>query len=100
MQSRPSHLADHVHHLGLAGALAALVDDGQVAVQPGGDVAGALHAADVGRDDDDVAPVEPLADVAGEQRLGVEVVHGNVEEALNLRGVQIHGQHAVGARPR
>ena len=32
-------VADDVHHLGHAGALAALVDDGEVAVQPGGDQA-------------------------------------------------------------
>jgi len=24
------------------------------------------------------------------------VIHGNIEESLNLSGVQIHGQHAMG----
>ena len=31
---------------------------------------------------------------------GVEVVDRHVEEALNLGGVQVHRQHAVGAGPR
>jgi len=26
------------------------------------------------------------------------VIHGNIEESLNLSGVQIHGQHAMGPR--
>ena len=55
------------------------------------------HAADVGRDDHDVAAGEAVVDVAAEQRGGVEVVDRDVEEALDLAGMQIHRQHAVGA---
>ena len=70
MQSRPDDVADHVHHLGVAGPLAPLVDDGEVAVQPRGDGAGAHHAADVRRDDHEVAALVVLLDVAAEQRRG------------------------------
>ena len=51
-QSRPFDVADEVHHLRDVGAVAALVDDGQVALEPLGERAGALDAAGVGRDDD------------------------------------------------
>ena len=36
-----------------------------------------------------------LAEVADEGGLGVKVVNGDVEEALDLRGVEIHGEHPV-----
>jgi hypothetical protein len=52
MQQAALDVADDVHHLGFAGALAALVDDRQRGVvEPLGEAAGADHAADVGRDD-------------------------------------------------
>jgi len=35
-----------------------------------------------------------LAQVAQEHRRGVDVVDGDVEEALDLVGVQVHGEHA------
>jgi hypothetical protein len=91
------HVADDVHDLGFAGALAALVDDGQRRVDALGERAGAHHAADVRRDDHDVVELEMLLDVAHHDRRAVEIVDRNVEEALNLAGVQIDRQHAVGA---
>jgi hypothetical protein len=39
-----------------------------------------------------------VLDVEGEDRRGVEVVHGDVEEALDLRGVEVERQDAVDAR--
>ncbi len=36
-----------------------------------------------------------MADVQREDRRGIEVVHGDIEEALDLRGVQVHGQDAL-----
>ena len=91
-------VADDVHHLGFAGALAALVDDGERRVEALGERARAHHAADVGRDDHHVLAM-PRAlmsrtIVGAANRLSV----GNVEEALDLAGVQIDRQHAVGAR--
>ena len=94
----PVDVADHVHHFRLAGALAALVDDGERRVDPLREGAGAHDAADVGRYHHDLRQIEALADVAHHHRRGVEIVGGNVEEALNLAGVEIDGEHAVGAR--
>jgi hypothetical protein len=91
------HLADDVHDLGLGGAAAALVDDRQVGVEPLGVGARHLDAAHVGRDDGQVLEVE-LAEVLDEDRRRVEVVHRDVEEALELRGVQVDRQRAGRAR--
>jgi len=50
----PLDFADDVHHLRDVGLGTALVDDGEVAVEPLGKRAGAHDAADVGRDDHEV----------------------------------------------
>jgi hypothetical protein len=54
--------ADDVHHFGDVGLRAALVDDRQVAFEALGQRAGADHAADVGRNDQQVLVIL-LADV-------------------------------------
>ena len=61
--------------------------------------AGTGHGADVRRDHDHVLALiaELLGIVIHENGVAQQVVHRDVEEALNLGGVQIHGQHAVGA---
>ena len=98
MQLRPCDVADDVHHFRFARPLAALVDDGERRVEALGERAGAHHAADVGRDDHDVlAAVVMGLDVAHHDRRGEQIVGRDVEEALDLAGVQIDGQHAVGA---
>ena len=53
----------------------------------------AHHAAHVGRDHDEVL-VALRPHVAEEHRRGVDVVDRDVEEALDLVRVQVHGQHA------
>src|SRR5690606_37305673 len=63
------------------------------AVGPGG---GAHHAADVGGDDEQV--VEALVlDIVHQGRGAVDVVHGDIEEALDLVGVQVNGEDTVDA---
>ena len=52
------HVADDVHDLGLIGADAALVDDGQRRAEALGVRAGALDAAGVGRDDRQILEAE------------------------------------------
>lgn len=48
--------------------------------------------------DDSALPTwDVLLDVGNEERLRVQVVDGNVKKALNLAGVQIHGDHMVAA---
>ncbi len=95
----PFDVADDVHDFALARLGAALVDDGQVGVQAAGQGAGAHHAADVGRDDHQIVAARIVfLDVLRQHGRGHQIVGGNVEEALNLAGVQVHRQDAVGAR--
>ena len=64
-----------------------------------GEGAAAAHGAHVGGHHHDV--VESLAELLGiiihENGVTQQIVHRDVEEALNLVGVQVHGQHPVGA---
>ena len=90
-------IADDIRHLGFAGPLAALIDDRERGVDPFGKPARAHHAADVGRHYDDFAQIEALPDIAGDHRRGKQIVGRDIEEALDLPGMQIERQHAVGA---
>ena len=93
------HVADDVHDLALVGLLAALVHDGQAHVQLLGEGAGAGHRAHIGRDDHHVLALfaELLGVIVHEHGVAQQVIHGDIEETLDLAGVQVHGQHAVGA---
>ena len=90
------HIADDVHHFRFAGAVAALVDDGQLDAEPRRQLARPHHAPDVGRDDDEFADVVGFADVLLKHRPGHKIVEGNVEETLNLPGMEVEGEDAVG----
>ena len=97
-QVRPFDVTDDVHHLRLVRPRPAFVDDGQVRVVE------ALrqrprthHATDVRRHHDDVLVALPVR-IAQQHRRGVHVVHRDVEESLDLLGVQIDGQQPVHAR--
>ena len=90
-------IADDVHHLRDVGARAALVDDGQIrVVQALGQGPGAHHAAHVRRHHHQIG-VLVAPDIAKQDRRGIHIVHRDVEESLNLVGVQIHRHHPVGA---
>ena len=92
-------VADDVGHGDVGGGLAAFVDEGEVGVEVFGVPGGGLEVAGVGGDDGDFAHRGGFLDeVAGEDFCGEEVVHGDVEEALHLGGVEVHGDDAVGAR--
>ena len=97
-----SHLvldvADNVHGRSLVGTVAALVDDGQPGPQAFGVRAGAFDAPGVGRYQNHFRGHVP--DVVQNDRLRVQVVHGQIEKALDLAGVQIHGHQAVHAGRR
>ena len=64
-----------------------------------GEGAAARHAAHVRRHHHHVlhGAAELLGVVVNEHGIAQQVIHGDVEEALDLGGVQVHGQHAVGA---
>ena len=57
----------------------------------------AHHAADVGRHHHDLGEIEPLLDVAHHHRRGEEIVGRDVEEALDLPGMQVERHDAVDA---
>ena len=94
------HVADDVVHLGHVRLVAALVHDGE------GWRRGAWRRrARARRRRRRARPRSrsrrlSLLHVLDDDGRGEEVVHGHVEEALDLRGVQVHGEHAVGARGR
>lgn len=53
----------------------------------------------VGTNDHSIFPVgNALLDVTQHQRLAPEIVHGDVEEALNLTGVEIHCDDVITTR--
>ncbi len=93
-----AHVADDVHHLRFARPLAPLVDDGELGVDPLGESARTHHAADVRRYDHHVGKLLVLRlHVSRHHGHREEVVRGDVEEALDLAGMQVHRQHAIGA---
>ena len=89
-------IADDVHHFGHVGFGAAFVDNRQVGVQHLGHGTSTHHTADVGADYSEVFDAL-LKDIVHQNRGGIDVVHRNIEKALDLVGMQIHGQHAVNA---
>lgn len=56
-----------------------------------------LGAASIWADNDTVGDIEVLTDILEHAGLGVQVVDGDVEEALDLAGVQVHGDDVVAA---
>ena len=91
------HIADYGHFRHFAGFLAPLVHDGQRASDPLCQPAGAGHAAHIWRHDCDFVELraERVLDIQRKKRRGIKVVDRDVEEALNLGRVQVHGQHPL-----
>lgn len=57
--------------------------------------------AGVGRDDGAISPLGyVLLDPLEDSGLGEQVVHGNVEEALDLAGVKVHRDDVIGSGDR
>ena len=70
---------------------------GQVTAEVLGVALRDLHAAGVGRHDDEVLGLGVGLEILLEHRGGGEVVHWHVEETLDLTGVQVDRQHTIGA---
>ena len=93
------HLTDDVHHFGFARALTAFVDDRERGiVESLGERPRAHHAADIGRDDHQIAPAVARLDIRCDDGGGKQIVGRDVEKALDLPGVEIDRQHAIGTR--
>ncbi len=88
----------NVHDLALVGALAALVDDGKAHAHLVGKRTASGNRAYVGGNDDHVLRVFELVEEVLDEHGGcVQVVHRDIKEALNLRGMQVHCEHTVSA---
>ena len=89
--------ADDVHNFGDIGVGAALIDDGERGVEAFGEGAGALDTAGIGRNDGEFLFRKTAFEVFNHDGGGEEVIDGDVEEALNLGGVEIDREDAIGA---
>ena len=93
------HVTDDVHHLADVRRGTALVDDREARAEALGERARALDAAGIGRHDDGLVAAEPeRAQLLDEHRHREQVIERDVEEALDLTGVEIHRERAIGAR--
>jgi hypothetical protein len=90
-------IANEGHTADLIGPSTLLVDQSKAQIQGIRDARRALGPTGIGRDDDAVLDVQVLAHPPEGAGLGVEVVDGDVEEALDLGGVQVHGDDVVAA---
>src|SRR5690606_40303208 len=88
------NVTNNIHDFGNAGLGTTFVDDGQINAQLFCYGAGANHTADVRRYHDQILKVLTF-DVFKQHRWAVNVIHGNVEEALDLFSGQVNGQHPV-----
>ena len=88
------HFADDVHDFSDVGAGTALIDDREINVKSLRHRTGADHAAHVRRNDHQVR-ILVSEDVVQKHRGGIDVIHRNVKEALNLISVKVHREDAV-----
>ena len=86
------HVAHDVGHLGLGAALASLVQDDDRCAEAPRELGGEAHAPDIRRDHGE-AGRQPIAQRPAQRRHRRQAVHGGMEEALDLGGVQIHRDH-------
>jgi len=91
----------HQHHasvalLGVLGRASLLVNQGKSHVQLISDGSSTLGTAGVGANNNSILVVgDILLNVPLDERLGVQVVNGDIEEALVLRIMKIHRDHMV-----
>lgn len=90
-----SYISDQNHAADNVGARALLVNEGEASLQAIGNTGGTLGAARIGTDNDAVLDIHVLSDPLKDTRLGVQVVDGDIEESLDLRGVKVHRDDVV-----
>ena len=83
--------ADDGHGLGFGGVFAAFGDDGQAGFQHLGIGVGHFQSADIRADHHQIGDVHRL-EIFIHDRRGIKMIHRDVEKALNLLGVEVHGQ--------
>jgi hypothetical protein len=72
-----------------------LVDESEAGVQAVSKRCSTLGSTGIGRNDNTVVDAEVLTDPTKDGGFSVKVVHGDVEEALDLRGVKIHCDNMI-----
>ena len=92
------NVADDVHDLHDVRLGAALVDDGDGNAEFFGYLSRALDAADIGRNDHVDIPLSGEIVVKG--RAAQQIIDGDIEKALNLFRMKVHGKYSVRARRR
>ena len=76
----------------------ALVNDGNGSAQTVGELSGTGNRTQVRRYYNQILPGEVLElfhEVGSQQRNALQMIHRNIEEALDLCGMEIHGEHTV-----
>jgi hypothetical protein len=92
-----ANITDQNHARDLVGTSALLVDEREAEVEAISNGSSSLGTASVGGDDNTILDLEVVADPAEGAGLSVEVVDRDVEEALDLRGVEVHSNDVVAA---
>jgi hypothetical protein len=92
-----ANITNQNHARDLVGTSALLVDESKAEVEAVGDGGSSLGTSSIGRDNNTVLDLEVVADPAKGAGLSVEVVDRNVEEALDLRSVEVHSDDVVAA---
>ncbi len=90
-------IADEDHAGDLVRTSALLVDEGELEIETVGNGSGTLGSTRIWRNDNAVLDIEVLSDPSEGRWLGIEVVNWDVEEALNLGSVKVHGDNVVAA---
>ena len=88
-------VADDVLGFGEGAGASAFVDEAEFTVEHFGVDLGAFDVTDVGADEDAVGELE-AAEPFAEDGAGIEMIDGDVEESLDLSGVEIDADDAVG----
>ena len=93
------HVTDDVHDFALVGLLTALIHDGQVHMELLSKGASPGHRAHIGGHDDHIVAffAELLGIIVHKYRIAQKVIHRDVEKALDLSGVKVHGEDPVSA---
>ena len=91
-------VADDVRDMSDVVRGAVLLEHGQVAADHLRELAREARTAGIGRDRDEFLRQAQVSEVLRQHRERGHVVDGHLEEALDLARVEIHREHAIGAR--
>lgn len=91
-------ITDEDHAANNVGTRSLLVDESKSRVETVSNRCGTLGTTGIGRYNDAVLNVQVLADPSQDGGFCVKVIHRDVEEPLDLRGVKIHGDDMVLSR--